>query len=79
VFKEGDLVKFNDRGLALFKFVSGSIAVIASDAKKVYEYDFSDSNKIEFYTYNILVSGQLFNDIPDEFLKRITEKDEKNS
>ena len=77
MFKKGDLIEFNQKGLNLFKYITGSIGVITSDPKKIYEYDFQE--KMVFYTYDILVSGQLFIDIPDEFLKRITnnEKDFK--
>jgi len=78
VFKKGDLFKFNEHGLDLFKFITGSIGVIASDSKKMYEYDFhTKPEKTEFYAYNILVCGQLFTDVPEEFLERITQ-DEKD-
>ena len=65
--------------MELFRFITGSIAVVYSDPKKVYEYDFHDTpEKKEYYTYDILVCGQLFTDMPEELLRRISQ-DEKNT
>ena len=78
MLKKGDLFKFNKEGSSLFQFITGSIGVVSSDAKKVYEYDFHGTpEKTSYYTYDILVCGQLFKDIPEELLKRITQ-DEKD-
>jgi len=80
VFKEGDLFKFNEQGQDLFKYITGSVGVIASKPKLLYEYDFHVlPEKTEYFAYDILVCGQLFMDIPEEFLERITnsEKDTK--
>ncbi len=75
MLKKGDLVNFNDQGIELFKYISGSIGVIASDARKTYEYDFhSIPEKVEYHVYDILVCGQLFKDIPEEFIYRITKR-----
>jgi hypothetical protein len=79
MIKKGDLFKFNKEGSNLFRFITGSIGVVSSDAKKVYEYDFHGTpEKTSYYTYDILVCGQLFKDIPEELLKRITQ-DEKDT
>ena len=79
MFKKGDLIEFNDRGIALFKYVAGYIAVIYSDPILLYEYDNSMyPEQRQYYGYDILVCGQLFKDIPEEFLKRIATKNEKN-
>ena len=44
----------------------------------MYEYGFhSQPERTEYLTYDILVCGQLFKDIPEEFLDRIV-KNEKN-
>ena len=78
MLKKGDLFKFNKEGSNLFQFITGSIGVVSSDAKKVYEYDFHGTpEKTSYYTYDVLVCGQLFKDIPEELLKRITQ-DEKD-
>ena len=78
MLKKGDLFKFNKEGSNLFQFITGSTGVVSSDAKKVYEYDFHGTpEKTSYYTYDILVCGQLFKDIPEELLKRITQ-DEKD-
>ncbi len=79
MLKKGDLIEFNKRGVDLFKYVSGSIAVVSSDRSLMYEYDFDNKpEKKQYYAYDILVCGQLFKDIPEDFLKRITLEDEKN-
>jgi hypothetical protein len=79
VFKKGDLFKFNQRGLDLFQYISGSIGLIATDPVKMYEYDFHNTpEKIEYFVYDIIVSGQLFMEMPEDFLKRITQDDEKD-
>ena len=78
MFKKGDFFKFNESGVNLFKYITGSVGVVVSDAKVMYEYDFhSQPEKTEYFTYDILVCGQLFKDIPEEFLDRIV-KDEEN-
>ena len=77
VFKKGDLFKFNTEGMSLFRFITGSIGVISSDSKKVYEYDFhGSSEKTSYYTYDVLVCGQLFKDIPEKLLMRIIQNEE---
>tara|TARA_R110002073_G_scaffold11287_1_gene51843 strand:+ start:360 stop:623 length:264 start_codon:yes stop_codon:yes gene_type:complete len=78
VFKKGDLFKFNESGINLFKYITGSVGIIVSDATAMYEYGFhSQPERTEYLTYDILVCGQLFKDIPEEFLDRIV-KNEKN-
>ena len=77
MFKKGDLFKFNDHGLEIFRFITGSIGVISSDGNKVYEYDFHGTpEKTSYYTYDILVCGQLFKEIPEELLLRIIQDEE---
>ena len=78
VFKKGDLIKLNKFGQNLFKYVSGSVGLIASDKRLMYEYDFhAIPEKTEYFVFDIIVSGQLFTDVPSEFLERIAnnEKD----
>ena len=78
MFNKGDLFNFNEEGMTLFRFITGSIGVISSDAKKVYEYDFHGTpEKTSYHTYDVLVCGQLFKDIPEKLLIRIIQ-DEKN-
>jgi len=75
VFKKGDVLNFNKQGVQLFSIVSGSVGLITTDKKTIYEYVFdSKSNKTQFFVYDILVCGQLFMNIPEEFLNRITQK-----
>ena len=79
VFKKGDLFKFNKQGMDLFKYITGSIGVVSSDPKLLYEYGFhTQPEKTEYYAYDILVCGQLFMDIPEILLSRITQ-DEKDT
>ena len=78
MFKKGDLLKFNTSGVELFRYVSGSVAVVFSDKKVMYEsISICGNNKLQMYTYDILVCGELFKDVPEEFLRRIaySEKD----
>ena len=78
MFKKGDLFKFNKQGTDLFKHITGSVGLIASEPKLLYEYDFhTQPKKTQYYAYDVLVSGQLFSDIPEDFLNRIA-NDEKN-
>lgn len=66
-------------GIYLFRHISGSVGIICSDKKKVYEYDYLDENRKDiFYVYDLLVCGELFMDIPEEVILRIVE-DEKDS
>lgn len=76
MFKKGDLFKFNQFGTELFYHITGSIGVIASDMRKTYEYDFHGTpEKKEYNVFDILVCGQLFMDIPEDFLIRITQNE----
>ena len=76
MYEKGDLFNLNEQGLDLFKHISGSVGVVVSDPKMMYEHQFEE--KTIYYAYDILVSGQLFMDIPGKFLDRIT-KNEKNT
>lgn len=76
-FRKGDLVKFNKYGEDLFIYLNASVAVIASDAIVMYEYDMEHA--IEYLVYDILVDGKLFSQIPEEFLDRIIQDDEKDT
>ena len=79
MFKRGDIFKFNKQGSQLFHYLSGSVGLIASSPVKMYEYDFQNkSEKTEYFVYDIIVCGQLFMDIPEEFIKRITQNDEED-
>ncbi len=79
MFKKGDLIKFNDEGIELFRYVTGSVGVISSDRLKIYEADSYSAEKNRIYTYDLIVCGTLFRNIPEEFIKRITQNDEKNT
>lgn len=79
MFNKGDFLSFNNQGVELFRHISGKVALIVSESILIYEYEFSDSTKKkEYYVCDIIVCGKLFMDIPHEFLKRITLKNEKN-
>jgi len=72
VLKKGDLLKFNEQGMALFKHCTGSVGVLVSKRKVLYEYKLLKAQQTrQYYGFDILVSGQLFKDIPEEFLIRI--------
>ena len=43
----------------------------------MYEYEFEES--VEFIVYDLLVDGQLFKHIPEEFLDRIIQTDEEDT
>ena len=79
MFKKGDLVKFNNKGIELFRYVTGSVALISSDKSVIYRTESAspDSAPLSIYTYDILVSGALYKDVPEEFLRRIVQN-EKN-
>ena len=76
MFRKGDFFHLNESGTHLFQHITGSVGIIFSERKVVFEYEFKE--KVEYAVYDILVSGQLFNDIPEEFLDRITTH-EKNT
>jgi hypothetical protein len=79
VFKSGDIFKFNKQGTQLFHYLSGSIGLIVSSRIKMYEYDFENQpEKTEYFVYDIIVCGQLFMDIPEEFIRRIKQSDEED-
>ena len=80
MFKKGDIFKFNKHGTDLFCYITGSVGLVVSDPVKMYEYDFHNTpEKREYFVYDIIVCGQLFMDIPEEFLKRIVQNDEENT
>ena len=76
MFKKGDLFTLNERGIKLFQYITGSVGVIISPGKLMYEYDFEE--KAKYFVYDILISGQLFTDIPEEFINRMIQNDENN-
>ena len=79
MFKKGDLFYFNKMGVDLFHYITGSMGIIATDGKKIYEHSFhSKPERVEYIVYDIIVCGQLFTDIPEEILNRITKEYEKN-
>ena len=76
MFKKGDLFTLNEKGMQLFRYITGSVGVIVSEPKLMYEYDFEE--KVKYFVYDIIISGQLFMDMPEEFLSRMS-KDEKDT
>lgn len=76
VHKKGDLVEFNEQGEELFKYLKSSVGIISSDPIIMYEYEFDET--IEYIVYDLIVDGQLFKHIPEEFIDRIIRKNEKN-
>ncbi len=79
MYKKGDLFYFNDAGIDLFYYITGSMGIVASDGRKIYEYEFHNRpERTEYIVYDVIVCGQLFTDIPEEILDRITKNDEKN-
>ena len=77
MFKRGDLVKFNEQGEQLFQYLNASVGIISSDPIVMYEYEFDET--VEFLVYDLLVDGQLFKHIPEEFLDRIIQTDEEDT
>tara|TARA_B100001094_G_scaffold72614_1_gene68887 strand:+ start:4713 stop:4976 length:264 start_codon:yes stop_codon:yes gene_type:complete len=75
VFKRGDLVQFNQFGEDLFNYLGASVGLISSEPTVIYEYEFDE--KIEYIVYDLIVDGQLFKHIPEEFLDRIARTDEE--
>ena len=76
-FKKGDLIKFNKKGEDLFVYLEAHVGVIASDPVVMYEYDREHS--VQYIVYDILVDGQLFKQIPEDFLDRIIQDDEEDT
>lgn len=74
MFKKGDLVKFNNNGEALFIHLGACVGIISSDPIIMFEYEFEHA--VEYIVYNLIVDGQLFKHIPEEFLDRITQNEE---
>ena len=76
MYKKGDLLKFNSHGIELFKYVTGSVGIISSEKSIIYESKCSSGgDPLRFYTYDILVCGTLFKNIPEEFLTRIVQNE----
>ena len=75
MFEKGDLLHFNSHGTELFRFVTGSVGLIASAGRILYEYDYYGLDEpTQYVVYDVIVCGQLYSDIPEEFLYRITIK-----
>jgi|TARA_R110002012_G_scaffold303050_1_gene504645 hypothetical protein len=77
IFKKGDLIKFNEHGEELFRYLNASVGIISSDPIVMYEYEFDAT--VEFIVYDLLVDGQLFKHIPEEFIDRIILIDEEDT
>jgi hypothetical protein len=75
IFKKGDLVKFNQAGEDLFYYLGSCVGLISSDPIVIFEYEFTE--KVEYIVYDLIVDGQLFKHIPEEFLYRIIQDDEE--
>ena len=76
-FKQGDLVKFNSYGEDLFCYLKASVGIISSDPILMFEYEFDE--KVEYIVYDLIVDGQLFKHIPEEFLDRIIQNYEEDT
>ena len=76
IFKKGDLIKFNDTGEDLFVHLGAHVGLISSDPIVMFEYNFEHAQ--EYIAYDIIVDGQLFKQIPEDFLYRIIQDDEKD-
>jgi|TARA_R110000822_G_scaffold302401_1_gene426584 hypothetical protein len=76
MFKKGDLIKFNTLGEELFIFLEGQVGVISSSPIIMFEYEFEDA--VEYIVYDLIVAGQLFKHIPEEFLDRITQSNKED-
>ena len=77
IHKKGDLVEFNEDGEDLFRYLNSSVGIISSDPIVMYEYEFDET--VEYIVYDLIVDGQLFKHIPEEFIDRITRKNEENT
>lgn len=71
MFKKGDLVKFNALGEELFVYLGAQVGVISSDPITMFEYEFEHA--VEYIVYDLIVAGQLFKHMPEEFLDRIAQ------
>ncbi len=79
MFKKGDIFTFNSSGVELFRHISGKVGIIASEPVRIFEYDFGkEKGQTDYNVYDIIVCGQLFMDIPEEFLLRVVQLNEKN-
>ena len=77
MFRKGDLVKFNHAGEELFYYLGASVGIISSDPIVMYEYNFDE--EIEYLAYDLIVDGQLFKRIPQEFIDRIMQNNEEDT
>lgn len=79
MFSKGDLFFLNQEGRDLFQHIQAENGIIMSDPYLIYELDCHRTpDTIQYYAYDILINGRLFNKIPEKFLARVIE-DEKNS
>ena len=77
MFSKGDLINFNLSGLELFRHLKGKVGVICSEKKMLYETDVDIRGAGgKYFAYDLLVCGELFKNIPEEFLIRITYNEE---
>ena len=75
MYKKGDLVRFNKFGEELFTYLGACVGLISSDPIIMFEYEFEHA--VEYVAYDLIVDGQLFKQIPEEFLDRITSENEE--
>tara|TARA_R110001583_G_scaffold1683_3_gene13038 strand:+ start:635 stop:877 length:243 start_codon:yes stop_codon:yes gene_type:complete len=77
MFKKGDLFFLNEKGVTLFRYISGENGIIMSDPFLLFESDDeSETHMIEYYGYDVLIKGRLFKEIPEKFLMRVIKNEE---
>ena len=76
MFKKGDCCKFNESGVQLFSYISGSVGLIYSDKKVIYEHFFDlHKGRKQYFVYDLLVCGELFTNVPEDFIIRIVQNE----
>ncbi len=79
MFKKGDLIFFNKKGKILFQYMEAENGIIISDPYIIYEKNYeSQTGRIQYNGYDILIKGRLFKEIPEKFLLRVIKREENN-
>ena len=75
-FKIGDLILLNDFGLLIYDD-GPKIGLVVTDAYAYVMPEQSDEIiHLEYWTYDIMIGGELIKMMPEEFLRRINDEED---
>jgi hypothetical protein len=80
-FRTGDLVKFKPSSTIYGVVVSDlNLGIIVNEAILMYVHDFGQEDSIkQYWSYDVLIDGETYRNVPEEVLEKIENDNEKDS